>query len=951
MPKYLSNRVKRTTQDQLTSERYRYLGLNQTEPNLGDPKLIYDPLPVGPQYQLISVLGDGTPGSRYWIPTGGGLIPGSISIYDEGYLVGSSNSITQLNFVGTAVSAQAVPLGIAATITISPPGNNGELIFKYNNDFATSSNLIFNPNSGILTSTKGINVGLGGSYFTATSSGLVGIGTTNPTQELHLQGDLRLSGTVYDFYNNPGTSTQLLIKNSLGGVQWTDQGTITAGAGGTYQNVQYHNASGILGGAPNFVYNEITSRVGIGSTIPRYTLDVLGIFNVTGQSIFENIYSTGISTLGVINSTNLSSQNLNVTGITTLGNTGITNLTSQNINSTGITTLGVTTTTNLNSQNLKVSGITTLGVTSTTNLNAQNLKVSGITTVGFLTGTDAYYTGIVTANTFVGNFQGTNNDFTNINVTGIATIGTLKVSGLTTTRNLQVIGISTLGITTATSLNTQNLYVSGITTLNGAYINNVTISGNSITTPTGNLILNSTTGTTQIIDIAYIDDSTSSTTPTNGALVVKGGAGIGSDVNIGATLKVTGSTTLSKDLYVTGISTFRNGPVIVGSSNSTGTPGQIFQVSGISSGAYIGGNLGIGTTNPTQNVHIQGNLRLTNSLYDSNNQVGTASSVLVSTGVGVSWRSIAEAALQGIQGSQGLQGTQGLQGRQGTQGAQGTQGLQGPQGLQGSQGLQGYWGDQGVQGRQGTQGSQGLQGIQGAQGLQGTQGISNQGVQGLQGTQGTQGTQGRQGTQGIAGLNAGQGAQGAQGSQGTQGTQGRQGTQGIAGLNAGQGAQGTQGTQGLSGFFVGQGAQGTQGRQGTQGALSNFQGTQGTSVQGLQGSSGGGGGVSFYGIVNTTPFTILAADVNKTFAVDTSVARTINLPAGSGLTAGATIRIVDIGTGSLNSGNSATFNITITPNGANQIFGANSPFIINVNGSAVSFIWVSATYGWRILVI
>ena len=150
---------------------------------------------------------------------------------------------------------------------------------------------------------------------------------------------------------------------------------------------------------------------------------------------------------------------------------------------------------------------------------------------------------------------------------------------------------------------------------------------------------------------------------------------------------------------------------------------------------------------------------------------------------------------------------------------------------------------------------------------------------------------------------------------------------------------------------MGQGAQGTQGRQGTQGALSNFQGTQGTSVQGLQGSSGGGGGVSFYGIVNTTPFTILAADVNKTFAVDTSVARTINLPAGSGLTAGATIRIVDIGTGSLNSGNSATFNITITPNGANQIFGANSPFIINVNGSAVSFIWVSATYGWRILVI
>ena len=37
MPKYLSGRVKRDSQDRLDPERYTYLGLAQAEPNLGDP--------------------------------------------------------------------------------------------------------------------------------------------------------------------------------------------------------------------------------------------------------------------------------------------------------------------------------------------------------------------------------------------------------------------------------------------------------------------------------------------------------------------------------------------------------------------------------------------------------------------------------------------------------------------------------------------------------------------------------------------------------------------------------------------------------------------------------------------------------------------------------------------------------------------------------------------------
>ena len=64
-------------------------------------------------------------------------------------------------------------------------------------------------------------------------------------------------------------------------------------------------------------------------------------------------------------------------------------------------------------------------------------------------------------------------------------------------------------------------------------------------------------------------------------------------------------------LQVTGISTFTNGPVLIGGGTSTGTAGQVFQVTGINSSGYIGGNLGIGSTNPTSKLYVVGNSFIT----------------------------------------------------------------------------------------------------------------------------------------------------------------------------------------------------------------------------------------------------------------------------------------------------------------------------------------------------
>jgi len=57
-----------------------------------------------------------------------------------------------------------------------------------------------------------------------------------------------------------------------------------------------------------------------------------------------------------------------------------------------------------------------------------------------------------------------------------------------------------------------------------------------------------------------------------------------------------------------------NGTFLVGSATSTGTASQRLQVTG---GAYVSGNLGIGTTNPSARLHVYGNaVGFVNTLTD-----------------------------------------------------------------------------------------------------------------------------------------------------------------------------------------------------------------------------------------------------------------------------------------------------------------------------------------------
>jgi hypothetical protein len=158
--------------------------------------------------------------------------------------------------------------------------SNNNLLFSIGNTeklrLNSSGNFLINNTSATGTASQPLQV-TGGAYV----SGSVGIGTTNPSQTLHVQGSSRVTGARYDSTNSPGTSGQVL-QSTVSGTQWT---TAAAGGGGsgkfdtTIDNVLYVQPTGTL------------DIVGVGTTVtqittlpaspPEYIIHSLHVTNVS----------------------------------------------------------------------------------------------------------------------------------------------------------------------------------------------------------------------------------------------------------------------------------------------------------------------------------------------------------------------------------------------------------------------------------------------------------------------------------------------------------------------------------------------------------------------------------------------------------------------------------------------------------------------------------------------
>jgi hypothetical protein len=65
-------------------------------------------------------------------------------------------------------------------------------------------------------------------YFRVVTNGYIGIGTTNPTQKLHVSGSIRIEDIIYDSSNSPGTAGQVLYKPTNDTIGWTNKDSITS---------------------------------------------------------------------------------------------------------------------------------------------------------------------------------------------------------------------------------------------------------------------------------------------------------------------------------------------------------------------------------------------------------------------------------------------------------------------------------------------------------------------------------------------------------------------------------------------------------------------------------------------------------------------------------------------------------------------------------------------------
>ena len=289
---------------------------------------------------------------------------------------------------------------------------------------------------GISTALEYFNVGLGGKVLSviAGAGGIgtskVGVGTSNPNYLLEVRSPVSTGQTALYVYGDLGVTGDLSVDDIN-----LDQANINR----LYvaQNLDIINPatlyveSGIttLGG-----YLDVNSNADISGTLNVGGATTIGGYLDINSSvdISDNLYVSGIATLANISVTGASLSTLSVSGQTILGVTSVSQL-----NVSGVGTIATLNSTNANltyisGTNLNYSGIGTISTLlvgtqvnkatiSYTNNTARTLTIPSL-------GGNRTFAFINQDQTFTGN-----QNFTNINVSGISTLGNLRIfSGIVT---------------------------------------------------------------------------------------------------------------------------------------------------------------------------------------------------------------------------------------------------------------------------------------------------------------------------------------------------------------------------------------------------------------------------------------------------------------------------------------------------------------------------------------
>jgi hypothetical protein len=248
-------------------------------------------------------VGVGTAAPAYKLDVFGGLRAGDNSSTSGSVILVGNYSGEALNVLGAEYSSGATVLAYGVKPSNSAAGTFLSSVSPqtYRSVFVAGGAAGFRFYTGPLSTTAVDSAVSLNEVMRLTNAGSLGIGTSAPTQALHVAGNARITGALYDSADSPGSAGQVLTSTATG-TAWQNAATAL---GGTLfaQGGNSFAATATLGtnDAFNLVFRtnavermrlDTSGNLGLGSTSPGAKLHIAGapatFGSVKAQLVLEN---------------------------------------------------------------------------------------------------------------------------------------------------------------------------------------------------------------------------------------------------------------------------------------------------------------------------------------------------------------------------------------------------------------------------------------------------------------------------------------------------------------------------------------------------------------------------------------------------------------------------------------------------------------------------------------